>query len=85
MPPTATICCEYALPVRPAGRGEVEEMTSGVRVIVRENAWEMTFAALSVTVTVKLAVPTAVALPEISPVEDMVSPDCKEPRVIAKV
>jgi hypothetical protein len=84
MPPTAAICCEYALPVSPAGNGEAVEMTSGVKETVKENVPEITFAgvALSPAVTVKLKVPDAVGFPMIEPAEDIVSPAGSAPPAI---
>lgn len=66
----------------PLASGEVVVIVS-VGFIVNANALDCVAEAASVTVTVKLAVPAAVGVPEIAPVEALsVRPAGRDPPVI---
>jgi len=76
---------EYAVPTVPAGSVALMVNVEGAAAATTiERVADLVCAGLdeSVTVTVKLAVPLAVGVPEIRPVEAMVSPAGKAPPVI---
>jgi hypothetical protein len=65
-PPLAASACEYAVPTVPTGSDDVVIPKPG-GLIVNDSAAVAVAEGLSVTFTVKLAVPAAVGVPEIVP------------------
>jgi hypothetical protein len=77
-PPDAASVCEYATPTVPAGSDDVV-MPSAGGLIVSDNAAVFDVVALSVTLTVKLADPAAVGVPDIAPPVDRLNPAGSDP------
>jgi hypothetical protein len=77
-PPDAASACEYPIRTVPTGSDDVV-ITSAGGLIVSDNAVVAEAEALSVTLTVTLADPAAVGLPEIVPPGDKLSPSGSDP------
>jgi len=84
LPPVAASVCEYATPVTPAGRGD-DVVIESCAVIVIESALVAVCDALSVTWTVKFAVPADVGDPLIAPPDDNPKPAGSVPTVMDQV
>ena len=68
VPPVALSDCAYTVPTLPSGR-DVVAIVGGLGLAVMENAFVSLPPALSVNLTVKLAVPAAEGVPPIAPVD----------------